>query len=151
MRSRLKVVVLMAGFLALANSPVLADAQQYNCNGRIQYRPCGQPLHQYKRNVTSNGKVKKSVKRAETKDPDAFARVLKNTFKSVNRTEGLWKGVIEGNGMVHLRLNIIRDGQVKDSRYMGRVFLANKSTWFAFKSTLPKERDWTWNIEAFNG
>lgn len=127
------------------------EAQQYHCDGRIQHRPCGQKLHSYKRNVTAGTKSSKSGYAKKKKDPDAYARVLEHRFKTVSKSEGLWKGVIEGNGMVHLRLNIIKSGQVTDSRYMGRVYLDNKSTWFAFKSPIPKDQDWSWNIQAFNG
>jgi len=61
----------------------------------------------------------------------------------------VWTGLIEGNGTIHLRLNILRDGIVESSCYMGYVDHAasEKPTPFKFISPLPKGK-WTWNISA---
>ena len=132
-------------------------ANQYFCSGQVQYRPCNQPIHQYKRSVkglTRDGNGIKSSKEgvdSTNKSEASFARVLTKTFKIANKSEGLWRGTIEGNGLVHLKLQIIRNGAIESARYMGSVFLPNKSTWFSFKSSLPKGLDWSWDISALAG
>jgi hypothetical protein len=158
--SAVLLTILILGVHSLGRPDTVAAAQ-YNCGGRIQFRPCGQPMHSYKRKVVGEDSM-----RARSKDPSSdiymtseekrpatvgepFARISKPTYKSLTKGEGLWHGTVAGNGTVHLKLNIERDGELEYSRYMGRIFLRNKSTWFSFKSMQPKGRNWSWNITAF--
>lgn len=150
MRLRLVIALLLA---VICFAPFNAHAaRQYLCSGRVQYRPCNQPLHTYKRNVKGSGLRQGARYQWKSEEPHVdspYAKIVKQTFKTFKNSQGLWKGIVEGNGRVHLRLEIFRDGNIESSRSMGSIFLNNKSTWFSFKSMLPAGQDWRWNISAF--
>ena len=78
------------------------------------------------------------------------ARVLEQYFKRLSTSDGLWSGRVEGEGKVNLELHILRDGAVESRRYMGNVELANSSSGFKFRSSLPKGPGWEWRVIAFN-
>ena len=149
-----KVKFLLAWLLALAlpyAATNILQAQPHRCNGMVQQRPCNQLLPARKlRRVVNRTILRRREPSFRNVDPSAYAQVIQKSYRPVGQSEGLWKGVIAGNGTVHLKLNILRGGEVESSRYMGRVYLQNRSTWFSFKTMAPKGGGWSWNIEAFN-
>ena len=79
-------------------------------------------------------------------EPSPYAFITEQSFAALPQQQGLWRGKVKGNGRVHLKLEIFKEGKVIMSRYMGNVFLINKSSTFAFKTTLPSENGWRWRI-----
>jgi hypothetical protein len=55
---------------------------------------------------------------------------------------------VEGNGMVQLHLEFLKQDEVVERRLIGNIPLVATSTSFAFVSRLPSERDWSWRIAA---
>lgn len=141
----LTVSSLAVSSLVLASLTVVLSADSaeaipfHRCNGRIQYRPC-------------TVEVSKSMPRPmRSSSPNEYARVVSSEFSELPRREGVWRGSVAGNGRVHLRLLIRKNGIIQSSRYMGNVDLADRSTTFAFRSVTPPGKDWSWDIEAYNG
>lgn len=112
--------------------------RSYRCYGRVQYRPCT--------SVNSQGQSHAAKVASRT-----YAKVLRSEFSELPAQEGIWRGSIAGNGTVHLRLVIKKNGIIQSSRYMGNIALADKSTTFAFRSVTPPGDDWSWDIVAYNG
>jgi hypothetical protein len=81
---------------------------------------------------------------------ERFARVYDTRFTNVGDGLGLWKGLILGEGLIHLRLVIKRDGEVLATKYIGSVHMRadEKPTPFFFRTTLPQNGNWSWNIVA---
>ena len=126
----------------IVSLPLSAHALRiYRCNGKIQYLPCQQnSTSQEERGLLSASPVKSK-----------YAKVIRSDFSTLPKQEGIWRGLIAGNGTVHLRLLIKRNGSVHSSRYMGNVALNDRSTTFAFRSVVPAGKDWSWDIVAYNG
>ena len=157
-------LALSAFCLATLSSPAWA-ARQYRCSGRVQFRPCNYPPSGPVTPGTKIGSVvSKSLPtpvllpQAPPVTGEIYARVLEKSFlgpapKQAPRRKGyvptgVWKGLVEGNGMVHLFLEILRDDSVEERRFMGNVLLRDKSTTFAFVSPLPKGNNWSWRVAA---
>lgn len=129
-------------------------ARQYRCDGRIQYRPCADSsfisnkvtvsLQNTQRNL-----AKASYKRADKQSQgERYAEVRKSSYKKLAHANGQWRGLVRGNGDIHLTLEILRKGEVESRKYMGHVFLEGKETNFSFISASPKGTDWTWRVMA---
>lgn len=133
-------------YLSVATAAESWAQRQYRCNGRVQYHPCHVEL--FKRR---EGPSMSADARARPAIPEpastTFAAVTTQTYR---RDGGLgwWRGTVEGNGRVHLHLQIFRRGVIESTRYMGNVTLAGKSTWFSFKGPLPDGHDWSWLVVA---
>ncbi len=112
--------------------------RSYRCYGRVQYRPC---------TTTSQHTESHAAKVAAR----AYAKVINSEFSELPAQEGIWRGLVAGNGTVHLRLVIKKDGIIQSTRYMGNVALLDKTTTFAFKAVTPPGKDWSWDIVAYNG
>ena len=148
----MKFVLLVWG-LSLIMS-VSAEAQrQYRCSGMVQYYPCGQTL--FKPRMSAGGVRPNAAKTGGDgarspfeEDPSKYAEVTKQSYQRAG-AQGWWRGTVRGNGQVHLQLQIMRNGAVESTRYMGNVHLNDKATWFSFKSPLPNGQGWSWNIRAF--
>jgi len=132
-----------------------AEAQKpFRCSGRIQFYPCDQilfptrtPAHPaVSPAIPEPGRAALSGQGVQGR---LFAQVTKQSYQRANRSTGWWRGTIRGNGTVHLELQILRNGLLESTRYMGNVRLLNKATWFSFRSPLPAGRGWTWKIRAF--
>ena len=133
--------------------------KQYRCNGYIQYRPCNQNAARGYRggtySILSNAqrKAARSSRDAHAKLKEtegvAYGVIKKQTYKRITNITGQWRGIVEGNGTLRLTLQILRNGDVESSRFMGEVALKNKSTSFNFVSAPPKGSDWTWHILVF--
>ncbi len=78
---------------------------------------------------------------------EVFGRVVQKNFSYEGKKRGVWYGRVEGNGTIQLRLHLVAAGK-EETRYMGTVALAHKSTSFRFESSVPGIRDWTWNISV---
>lgn len=150
--------------LVLALLPTYAHAAKlYRCQGKVQYRPCNQAL------ITHSGRYNSPYRalqdsatrlaRAQIKSQsssisdDLYAEVVKSTFKKLTCskkqcTDGQWRGVIRGNGTVHLTLQILRNGLPESTRYMGNIKLLNSETSFNFVSSSPSGKDWSWQVLA---
>ena len=81
---------------------------------------------------------------------DSDASVFEDTFERASQNEGVWRGRVGGNGLVHLHLFIYRKGRLFAKRYMGSVTLRNEDTFFVFKSAVPEDDEWTWVIKAYS-
>lgn len=68
--------------------------------------------------------------------------------QEVGTAEGRWFGVVEGHGNVHLFLELTKDAELLERRFMGKINLVNKSTTYSFVSALPKVRGWSWKVIA---
>lgn len=133
-------------------------AKQYRCQGKVQYRPCEQAL------ITHSGiysspyralqdsaarNARAQIKRQSNNTMgELYAEVIRSNFKKLPRAEGQWRGIIRGNGTIHLTLQILRNGIPESTRYMGNITLLNSETSFNFVSTSPPGKDWTWQILA---
>ncbi len=126
-----------------------ATYRQYRCNGLVQYRPC-EPIDE--QDSISAARVANRSSRlnkpALASTDLFFAKVLEQTYKPGKARLGTWSGKIRGNGDISLHLQLLRNGQVDETRYMGHVFLPNKSTTFRFKSSVPADNDWSWRVLA---
>jgi hypothetical protein len=129
-------------------------SRQYRCNGRIQYRPCEVPAANAASPTpnTSARQTLGSLRRAPSNDPAIpglrYAKVHDTNFQRLGRRDGLWRGLVKGNGTVHLTLVLKRGDTVIDERYMGNVTLLDRETTFAFRSVLPTQHEWDWDISA---
>lgn len=148
-------------------SPAWA-ARQYRCSGKVQYRPCDVPLGKGQLASTRIGSTLGSTNGTDSRGSasrlsspsvsgELYAKVLENSFlgpgaraPKAKITTGTWKGLVEGNGMVHLFLEILRGEAVEERRFMGNVLLHGKATTFAFVSPLPHGKDWTWRVSAIS-
>jgi hypothetical protein len=85
----------------------------------------------------------------QPEDRALYARIVEKKFKQITDTDGQWKGIVEGHGKVHLRLEIEKNGRV-DSRWnMGTVELRQgRKSWFVFRARVPQDSRWTWSIIA---
>ena len=147
------------------------------CNGRIQFRPCGEP---YPNGAHLNLPLEQSTAKLaadllvplpQTRPLSAknyspresgihYARIAKQEFRKLplrrstrlegQSLEGQWRGIVEGNGLVHMELRIERAGQVESTWYLGSVRLDRTSTFFSFKAPIPTDSDWTWDLVAYS-
>lgn len=131
-------IFLMTLFTLLLSVDEVHALRMHRCSGKIQYRPC--PA-----GVTSLATRGRSISAPN------YARVISSEFSELPKHEGIWRGAVAGNGTVHLRLFIKKNGVVQSSRYMGNIDLDDHSTTFAFRSVTPKGKDWSWDIVAYNG
>jgi len=130
-------------------------AKQYRCNGKIQYRPCGQPINYGKRKFPTLQSAERNLmhasygpkKKAQGKADDLYAEVVTSNFRNRANSDGQWRGRIKGNGDIHMTLQLLQANKV-ESRYMGHVALVDSETSFNFISVRPKGKDWTWKIIA---
>ncbi|MGI6525308.1 MAG: hypothetical protein ACOX2O_08495 [Bdellovibrionota bacterium] len=79
-----------------------------------------------------------------------YVKILYLSFQRTASNRGIWKGAIKGHGDVSLHLNILNNGVLHSSRYMGNVrqHYDERPTSFKFIGSTPKERNWTWKIVA---
>jgi hypothetical protein len=148
------LVLILVGLIAPFGSIPFAHAaiKQYRCAGRVQYRPCdafsesSQPSSRRPRTQSAD-ELARSI--GVVSGP-RFAQLVKAEFSKVDKSSGLWKGSVRGNGLVELELQIFRGSERIDTRYMGSVWLRNKVTKFRFKSPLPSIKGWRWQITTWS-
>ena len=143
----LRILLTLTTIGALFWSGNAHAARQYRCNGRVQYRPCEVSTAPA---VTELGSLRKHPHARAAPGADQFALVEDVTFKQINKRDGVWRGLVRGNGTVELRLVLKSGGVVLDDRYMGRVTLENRSTTFAFRSVVPTTSNWAWDVRALS-
>ncbi|NMC62139.1 MAG: hypothetical protein GYA55_03130 [SAR324 cluster bacterium] len=143
------LLIFIAVFLSILISDSSFALKQYRCDGRVQYRPCGESFNgQIKAlSALSSTRARWSPKKGRSGEE---ARVFEDSFERVSITEGLWKGRVAGDGKITLKLYIFKEGRILETRHIGSVELNNESTYFAFKSSLPRDRNWTWVIKAYS-
>lgn len=123
--------------------------QQYRCQGRVQYRPCQEGYSlSYARRQAQHSLVLKHKSPAANPKGRLYAKILRQSFTKLPGQEGLWQGVVQGNGDIHLQIHFLKNGIVQNTRYMGHVLLTNKSSTFKFRTVTPAGDDWTWRITA---
>lgn len=150
----MKTVLIILGMIAVISTT--AEAQRvFRCNGMVQFYPCGQELFKKRPTTRSTSTLTPRptgdprARAALTgPGPDAYAEIVKKSYQK-SGSQGWWRGTVKGNGQVHLQLEILRHGAIESTRYMGHVVLKNKSTWFSFKSPLPRGQGWSWDIRAY--
>lgn len=136
--------------LTISSAPAHA-IKPHRCNGRIQFTPC--------KDANASSQLGGHAPRARLNDVaidprfpikgKRFAEVTSSSFTPLSRSTGLWSGTIRGNGLVETELVITRGGKTEVSRYMGHVWLQNKSTPFKITSALPRGKGWGWRIDVF--
>ena len=148
-----KLKILSALVLILVfTAPEANAAKLYRCNGKVQYRPCGQELHTYKvtysKSTSSGPRYRYSVKKHT--GGNKYVKVIRQSLKKLSKSEGLWRGYLHGNGMAHLFLNIFRGSVKETTRSIGKIPLSTKDgeILFHFRSSLPQGTGWTWRISA---
>ena len=78
-----------------------------------------------------------------------YAEIVQSSYQKITKSKrqyGQWKGVIKGNGEVHMALIISRNGKVELNRYMGKVILQKNQTIFNFITSPPQGSNWSWKI-----
>lgn len=150
----MRSLLIICGLIGLI-SPDAAAQRMYRCNGMVQFYPCDQELFKKRPSSpsaramgsTSSSTRSNGAVRPELAPPGTYAQVLKKSYQRAGN-QGWWRGTVKGNGHVHLHLQIVRNGVIESTRYMGSVLLKERSTWFSFKSPLPGGHGWSWNITA---
>lgn len=145
MNTALLLIQFCASFLLPA--PHLAW-QQYRCDGRVQYRPCEPAPVKLKADAPPPSRAKVKPFPAAIVQGRPYARIVRQEFIGLPGSEGVWHGLLEGNGEVRLHMEFIQDGVLKSSRFMGRILLFNKTTTFKFRSSTPPGKAWSWRIRA---
>ena len=90
------------------------------------------------------------VRKAKGYEPkQAYGTVLEQKFINLAGRQGIWRGVVQGHGRIKLKLQIFEGQRLISSASMGETTLLNgKRTFFVYKATVPKARDWTWKVVA---
>lgn len=132
-------------FICLSDAHAL---RQYRCDGRVQYYPCDETLFPTVNPSSNTSSLSRARPQLKLPAGNGSARVIEQNFEDVGNGEGLWRGRIEGQGLIHLRLYIIRSGQIETIKYMGSVSLDGGSTYYAFKSSLPSGAGWQAIVHA---
>jgi hypothetical protein len=152
---------------ALLCEPALSSAAPiYRCDGKVQFRPCDQPLavgHVKKKKFVEVNFRQDTPRYTPRRDfmpkPTAsrltltsnsgfYAEVIDQRMSPLNASTGQWKGTLRGNGNVRLQLHWFRNGLLDSIRSMGSVKLLNKMTSFAFRTSLPRGQGWSWKLAA---
>lgn len=143
--------------LSLALLPLLIwetpsfAAGPFHCAGRVQFRPCDTDAPAPKRSPTKAQAPSSRLPKISSKSASPYARVISHTFSRTSSAEGVWKGVIEGNGEVQLELQMVRNGKVEVTWYMGHVKLENNATSFKFVTVPPTGPGWSYKVVAYAG
>lgn len=137
----------------------------YRCHGVVQFRPCNQAFSYDEQGQASvEGAIPTIPSQAQTAAvqtrseaprfgyvySSGFARITSHTFRRVSEDEGVWNGIVEGSGRVHLQLQWFKSGALHSTLPMGSVVLSNRSTTFGFRTAVPHGDDWTWRLTAFS-
>ncbi len=138
--------LLLLALILLSHPELVSASKQYRCYGMVQYRPCdpNPPPERPAMRRRPDPRAHFNIDTANLK----YAKVLSSNLKKVSAMDGVWGGRVEGNGTVHLELQIYRGGALESKRYMGHVPLKNKSTAFRFRSVMPNGPAWSWKIVA---
>lgn len=76
------------------------------------------------------------------------ANIVSQSFQKISDNSGEWSGIVEGDGLVHLALQISEGGRVLTTKYIGNVTLSKHTSSFHFRSALPRTANWRWKILA---
>ena len=148
-RSSLLVVAVL---FTLSSVALAAPPGPVRCRGRIQFKACAVPSPQQISATRRLPVVSRSAAppRVASRPPtNLFARVAKTSFQRIGARDGLWRGVVSGNGLVHLQLLIRRAGSTEQRWRIGSIHLNNgKSTNFGFRTVVPPGDHWTWQVVA---
>jgi hypothetical protein len=128
-----------------------ALANQYRCAGRVQYRPCEESSAGSAPTSNLRGNLPTAPHHgvaARTSSNLHYAKVLTPSFTRGPNAQGVWTGIIEGNGEIEMELQLKRNGRLETSWYMGRVVLQNRATTFKFVAQPPSGSNWSWSIVA---
>ncbi len=141
-------VTLLLPTIALATPP-----GPVRCEGKIQFRPC--PVHPPESLSASRSLPRPRTQpvfaqlRPVAQPTNLFAKVAKTSFQRVGARDGMWRGIVSGNGMVHLKLLIHRPGSGEQFWDIGSIHLKNgKSTNFGFRTVAPPGDRWSWKVVA---
>ncbi len=131
-----------------------ALARPYRCEGRVQPRPCEasvEPIAElHQPAIVQSRRIQVIAPRNDIYNGTAlFARIVKQEFLKQRGGDGLWKGIVEGNGEVTLHLIIEKGGIMLSSWKMGSVLLSrSRPSSFAFRTRAPDGGDWKWRVLA---
>lgn len=126
-------------------------ARLYRCGKVVQYRPCEFPADESIVSSATDSPRYKMRLYSFIRGDDA-PKISQVRFERVDGASGLWRGYVQGEGPVDLRLQI-GDGGAVSERYMGRVILktAGKLVPFVFRSPTPQGSNWKWRVTAVEG
>ena len=148
--SKLLLSLCLLGGIILVGAPNVGwGIKPHRCRGKVQFTPCKDA------NTSTSFTSSRAQFRPAAYDPrfpikgSRYAEVLTSSFTTLSRSTGLWSGKIRGNGLVETELVILRRGEIESTRYMGHVWLQNKSTPFKITSALPKGRGWDWKVRVW--
>jgi len=145
---------LVLGFLLLLPVAALAAPPgPVRCQGKIQFRPCPVPpprsLSAARFAPRPRLQPAFAQLRAVAQPTNLFAKVAKTSFQRVGNRDGMWRGIVSGNGLVHLKLLIQRPGSGEQFWDIGSIHLKNgKSTNFGFRTVAPAGDRWSWKVVA---
>ena len=74
--------------------------------------------------------------------------VQAQSFRRLSLQVGEWSGIVTGRGEINLALQILEQGRVTNTRWIGTVTLASQPSTFHFRSSIPTVPDWSWKIIA---
>ena len=69
-------------------------------------------------------------------------------YRPISHELGEWSGIVRGSGEVRLALQIVEQGRVTATRWIGSVVLANEPSSFHFRGPIPSGQGWDWRIVA---
>jgi hypothetical protein len=150
-KSKLLLSIYLFGALAGIGFPASTwGIKPYRCRGKVQFTPCKEEANPQNSFISPRAQFQPTA--YDPRFPikgTRYAEVLTSSFTTLNRSTGLWSGKIRGNGLVETELVILRRGEIESIRYMGHVWLQNKSTPFKITSSLPKGRGWDWKVRVW--
>lgn len=121
----------------------------YRCAGRVQFVPCtsaqkADAIEQRKAMLRPSSGIRRGAK-------GSYALVKKPSFTRASGSDGIWRGIVKGNGQVHLHL-LLSQGRKTVKRFIGAIeLLKGKETTFTFRSVAPKGavgQNWRWRVIA---
>ncbi len=78
-------------------------------------------------------------------------KVTQIKYLPLPEKRGYWTGLVEGEGDYNLRLNFYKKSRLLQSKNIGSRSLLEEEgpMWFKFNSSLPKTKNYTWKIVAY--
>jgi hypothetical protein len=137
---------LLLGLAAALFPGTTFAVKPHRCNGMVQFRPCDGEAAALPPRAAAPETPRPAQRRPAA--PPWYARVVSSNFQRLASGDGVWRGKVEGNGLIELELQIVRRGNLESSRRLGRVRLSNKSSSFVLKTPVPHGNDWSWTLVA---
>lgn len=152
----MRFLAVLAVFLASGSICTSAHGEtRYKCNGEFRMRPCTVRQELPRSEVAALARITEvklsispKIASEDNSDITSFAKIINPAFVRLDKRDGLWKGKVQGNGLIRMELHILRNGIFESRRSMGSVRLKNKTTPFNFRSVIPRGAGWSWEIRV---